>query len=217
MGVEGVPGNAGDGERVPRAAFGPRRTVLSRPAGVGRLQASEAGCAGWRWPAVGDGGVPEAAGAKLREPGVAGGELEGLKEGGDKLREPADAGSELEGLEEAGDELDGLELPAANSERVPRGGGGDGSGVPGGGGGDGGRVPGAALGPRQRVLSRPAGIGRLQTSEAGGASWRWPAVGDGGGSLELPMTPPGSRRVLVMVAWLLRSWCCSRWDKLTAL
>ena len=200
MGVEGVPGDAGDGERVPRAAFGPRRTVLSRPAGIGRLQASEAGCAGWRWPAVGDGGVPEAAGAKLREPGddgsepegheeagdeleepgVAGGELEGLKEGGDKLREPGDAGSELEGLEEAGDELDGLELPAANSERVPRGGGGDGSGVPGGGGGDGGRVPGAALGPRRRVLSRPAGIGRLQASEAGGAGWRWPAVGYGG-------------------------------------
>ena len=56
MGVEGVTWDAG--ERVPEAALGPWRWVLSRPAGIGRLQASEAWGAGWCWPDVGIGGGP---------------------------------------------------------------------------------------------------------------------------------------------------------------
>ena len=77
-----------------------------------RLQASEAGGAGWRWPAVGEvlgaagvGGVPGAAGAELREPGDAGGNLEGLGEVGDEPGEPGDTGGGLEGLEGDGDKL----------------------------------------------------------------------------------------------------------------
>ena len=96
--------------------------MLSELAGVGRLQAREAGGAGWRWPAVGEavGGTPEQPSGLGRGSKMPGKNSESLE-----LQVPKPESLEVPAADWRASRMpmtnsDGMEMAMTNSESLPK-------------------------------------------------------------------------------------------------